>query len=140
MPDLHQAFYIGINVFVVKNDQLLLGKRKNAHGAGTWGLPGGHLESGEGMKEAAARELMEETGLQAQSFDFSSLVNDRSGGGHYLQVGFVAKDVSGDVTLKEPDRCEAWQWFALDHLPSDLFPPHKQQIENFLRKMNFADT
>jgi hypothetical protein len=35
MPDEYQKFYIGINIFVIKNNQLLLGKRKNGYGAGT---------------------------------------------------------------------------------------------------------
>jgi len=44
MKDKYEKFHIGINVFVVRDKKLLLGKRKNVYGAGTWGLPGGHLE------------------------------------------------------------------------------------------------
>ena len=55
---------------MVKNGKLLLGKRKNIYGAGTWGLPGGHLEFKEAMKTAASRELMEETGLKAENLEF----------------------------------------------------------------------
>ena len=139
MQDIYQTFYIGINIFVVKDTQLLLGKRKNVYGSGTWGLPGGHLEMGESMKNAAARELMEETGLEAQSFDFSNIVNDKNRGQHYLQIGFVAQVVKGEPELKEPDRCEEWKWFKLNELPQNIFPPHILQIENFLQKSNFVD-
>jgi 8-oxo-dGTP diphosphatase len=139
MKDTYQTFHTGINVFVVKDDQLLLGKRKNIYGAGTWGLPGGHLETGEAMKDAAARELLEETGLRAKSFDFSNIVNDRSSDQHYLQIGFVAQNTMGEITVKEPDRCEEWKWFKFAGLPKELFPPHIKQIENFLQKLNFTD-
>ncbi|MDD2807317.1 MAG: NUDIX domain-containing protein [Patescibacteria group bacterium] len=139
MEDTYQTFHIGINVFVVKNNQLLLGKRKGVYGAGTWGLPGGHLETGEAMEDAAARELMEETGLQANNFEFANVVNDRSGNQHYLQIGFTAQNTDGELTLKEPDRCEEWKWFKLNELPPELFPPHIKQIENFLKKTNFID-
>jgi len=141
MQDVYQTFHIGINVFVIKDNQLLLGKRKNVYGTGTWGLPGGHLETGEAMKDAAARELMEETGLSAKSFDFSNVVNDRSRstGGHYVQIGFVAHNVAGEPKVNEPDRCEEWGWFGLDDLPKELFPPHIIQIENFLQKLKFND-
>jgi 8-oxo-dGTP diphosphatase len=139
MQDAYQTFHIGINIFVLKDDHILLGKRKNIYGAGTWGLPGGHLETGEAMKDTAARELMEETGLRAESFDFSNIVNDKSRDQHYLQIGFFAHGVSGEPVVKEPDRCEEWRWFKFSELPEQLFPPHIKQIENFFQKNNFAD-
>jgi 8-oxo-dGTP diphosphatase len=55
--------YIGVAVIVVREGRVLLGKRKNAHGAGTWQFPGGHLEYGESIESCARRELFEETGL-----------------------------------------------------------------------------
>jgi len=139
MSDTYQTFHIGVNSFVVKNEQLLLGKRKNVYGAGTWGLPGGHLEIGEALKDAVARELLEETGLSANDFEFSNIENDRSGDQHYIQIGFVALNVSGKLELKELDRCEEWSWFKFEALPQDLFPPHVKQIENFIKKLNFID-
>jgi 8-oxo-dGTP diphosphatase len=141
MPDIYQTFHIGVNVFVIRDARLLLGRRKGAiFGAGTWGLPGGHLETGEAMKEAAARELMEETGLAATQLEFSNIVNDRSGDQHYIQVAFVAEDVTGEPAINEPDRCEEWNWFGLNDLPKELFPPHINQINNFIQKRLFADT
>jgi 8-oxo-dGTP diphosphatase len=139
MPDIYQTFHIGVNVIVLKENRLLLGKRINVHGAGTWGLPGGHLETGEAMVGAAARELMEETGLQAERYEFSNIFNDRNGKLHYVQVGFIAHGVTGEIVLKEPDRCEAWEWFELNDLPKEILPSHIPQIENFIQKVNFSD-
>ena len=48
---------IGIGVVVVKENSVLLGKRKGAHGSGHWGFPGGHLELCETPETCAAREL-----------------------------------------------------------------------------------
>ena len=55
---------IGVAVIVTKDDRVLLGKRKNSHGADTWAFPGGHLEFNESIADCAAREVFEETGLK----------------------------------------------------------------------------
>ncbi|NQU82420.1 MAG: NUDIX domain-containing protein [Parcubacteria group bacterium] len=137
----YTKFHVGANVFVLRKNSLLLGKRKNIYGDGSWGLPGGHLEYKEEMKEATRRELKEETGLDATDFQFVNLVNDTRQDEHYLQVGFLAKDVVDDKEpkLMEPDRCEEWKWFDLDNLPENIFVGHIKQIQAFKENRYFID-
>ena len=52
---------VGVGVFVFKDGKTLLGKRKNAHGDGTWNPPGGHLEFNESIEQCAQREVLENT-------------------------------------------------------------------------------
>lgn len=137
--EVRHQFHVGVNIFLVREGKLLLGKRKNIYGDGTWGLPGGHLEPGEEMFAAAARELFEETGLTASSYAFSNLVNNHGNEKHYLQVGFVAEGWSGEPELKEADCCAGWQWFSLTALPLEIFSPHKSQIEAFMKGSLFSD-
>lgn len=139
MQDGYKKFYVGINVFVIRQGKLLLGKRKTVFGAGTWGLPGGHLEDREEMTVAAARELKEETGLQARQYVFSNIVNQPNQAQHYIQIGFIAYEVEGEPELMEPDRCEQWEWFLLDKLPTNIFPPHLIQIQNFINNNLFSE-
>ena len=54
---------VGVGVFIKRDGKYLLGKRKGAHGAGQWSLPGGHLEGGESFEDCCIREVKEETGL-----------------------------------------------------------------------------
>ena len=125
-------FQIGVNVIVIREGSVLLGLRKNCFGAGTWGLPGGHLELGEALVGAAARELMEETGLKAGSYRFVGLSNTGfSGGDHYLQAVFLAEQLAGEPALCEPDCCEEWRYFPLTELPSPLFPSHLPLLSGF---------
>ncbi|KIW70147.1 hypothetical protein PV04_02447 [Phialophora macrospora] len=56
--------------------KFILGKRLGSHGAGTLGLPGGHLEFGESFEDCAAREIMEETGLDVEDVEFLTATND----------------------------------------------------------------
>ncbi|MBT3230615.1 NUDIX domain-containing protein [Candidatus Uhrbacteria bacterium] len=132
-------YCVGVNVFVMRDGKLLLGQRKHCSGEGSWGLPGGHLEHGESMESAGLRELMEETGLQADSLTFVNIVNDRSRGQHYIQTGFLANNISGEVGVMEPDRCECWEWFDVDLLPKNLFHGHEAQIEIFRQDKIFRD-
>ncbi len=135
-------FPVGVNVFVIRNNSLLLGKRKNAAGDGMWGLPGGHVELNEAMTDTAARELLEETGLTASEFKFVNLVNQfsRPEGDHYIQVGMLALDVEElEPRLCEPDRCSEWKFFDLENLPENIFYGHTQQIKNFIQENNFTD-
>lgn len=144
MSEEHDVFYVGANVLAVRDGKLLLGQRKNVYGDGTWGLPGGHLERGENMLAAAARELKEETGLVAEKITFVSLVNnprENEGNRHYIQLGFLAEGLAGEPELCEPDRCEGWRWFDLDKLPETIFHAHVKLIELFQAgKTNFSDS
>lgn len=134
-------FSVGVDVFVVRDNKLLLGKRNHGYCAGTWGLPGGHLELKEATQECAARELLEETGIVTDGFDFLSVINNtKHTQTHYIHFSFLAKNPKGEAKVLEPDRIEEWRWFPLSGLPKDIFPPHITQIELFLsKKSNFAD-
>src|SRR3990167_410625 len=93
---------VGVGVIVVKGTQVLLGKRRGSHGAGTWAFPGGHLEFGESIEECAARELWEETGLRALSIQKSSWTNDLiDATKHYVTLFMIVDRFEGTIEVKE---------------------------------------
>jgi 8-oxo-dGTP diphosphatase len=67
---------IGVAVIVMKDDRVLLGKRKNSHGADTWAFPGGHLEFKESIADCAVREVFEETGPSIKNLRCGPYTND----------------------------------------------------------------
>ena len=67
---------IGVGIIITRNNQVLLLKRLNVHGAGSWSTPGGHLEYGETPEECAAREVKEETNLDIFNISFKAITND----------------------------------------------------------------
>lgn len=125
---------VGLGVFVIKNKKLLLGQRINAHGEGTWSLPGGHLEFFETFEQCAKREVMEETGLKIDNVTFVAATNDifKEEKKHYVTIFVKSNNSDGIVRIMEPDKCLKWDWFTWDNLPKLLFLP----LEN-LRKTGF---
>ncbi len=123
---------IGVGVIVIKGDKVLLGKRKNVHGEGTWCFPGGHLEFGEEIEDCARREVEEETGIRIKNLRLGPFTNDifRKEGKHYVTLYVISDHDSGEARVKEPEKCERWEWFEWDKLPSPLFLP----IRNLLRQ------
>ncbi|MCL5774960.1 MAG: NUDIX domain-containing protein [Patescibacteria group bacterium] len=128
---------VGINTFFIKDGKILLGKRLSKVGYGTWGLPGGHLEPGEGLIDGAKREVLEETGIEATELEFLQLINDPRQNEHYIQINFLAKKWIGEPAVREPDKCERWEWFKLEEMPEDIFFGHKQFIPAYKQGVKF---
>ena len=122
---------VGIGVVVVKDNKVLFGKRKNAHGDGDWCYPGGHLEYGESWEECSCREVMEETGIKIKSLRFGAITNDifKNEKKHYITICMIADFDSGEVKVMETGKCEKWEWFEWDKLPSPLFLPIINQLK-----------
>ena len=121
---------LGVLIFNTYN-QILLGKRKNAHGTASWGPPGGHLEFGESLEECAIREVLEETGVIIEKPIFIAITNDifQEENKHYVSVFMKANLTEGQIVQNlEPHKVEDWQWFDLEELPEHLFLPLKQLI------------
>ena len=116
---------VGLGVFIIKDGKVLLGKRKNSHGGGTWCFPGGHLEFNESWEDCAMRETREETGLEIRNIRFGTITNDifEKENKHYVTICMVADYVSGEAKIAEPEKCEEWRWFEWNDkkLPKQLF-------------------
>ena len=123
---------VGVGVIIERDGRVLLGKRKNAHGDGTWSFPGGHLEHGEEPEECARRETKEETGLDITDCKSLAFTNDifQEEGKHYVTLFLKARAVSGEPRVMEPHKLERWEWFSWDSLPEPLFLP----LRNLLRQ------
>jgi len=125
---------VGLAVIVLREHQVLLGKRKGSHGTGTWGFPGGHLEPGENFEEGALREVEEETGLKVAMMDRNpvAVTNDvfTEENEHYATLYFRAQYVSGEPEAIKKDKCEEWRWFPWSYFPKPLFLP----IQNLLKQ------
>jgi 8-oxo-dGTP diphosphatase len=91
---------VGVGVFIKKDGKILVGKRKGSHGAGTWALPGGHLEPGESFDACCKREVLEETGLIIKNVSPVVFTNDifHDEGRHYITLFFKGEYESASLS------------------------------------------
>jgi len=94
---------VGVGAIIIEGGKVLLVKRGHPPLEGEWSIPGGVLEIGEMLREAAVREAAEETGLKVETADllgvYDRLLRDGSGRVryHYVLVDFLCRRVSGDA-------------------------------------------
>ena len=124
--------WVGVAVLVWNEGRLLLGRRINADAESCWQFPGGHLDYGEDVLDCARREVQEETGLEIHQLKPVAYTSEvfMSGGRHYITLYASAQLLCGEAEVREPDKCECWQWFLPSSLPAPLFTP----ITNLLKR------
>ena len=140
----HRALMqVGASVIVEDSKgRNLLEKRTDNH---CWGYPGGSTELDEDVESAAKRELLEETGLIAESLDLFGVFSGKET--HYVypngdevsnvDIVYLCKRFSGELKCQE-DEVEELRFFDAAHLPERISPPirpaimkwHRNKMEN----------
>lgn len=98
-PDLPR---VAVGAIVFKDNQVLLVRRANPPSRDIWAIPGGRIQIGESLQQAAEREILEETGIRVRAGDpvFTFDYIDRDAAGkvrfHYVIVDMIADYLSGD--------------------------------------------
>ncbi len=114
-----ETYGAGVVVFLFnEKEHILIGKRKGAHGAGTWSLPGGKIDFLEKAIETAARELSEETSvivppgsIRPREWLDNIWVDEDKGQQHWITLFTEANLPEGQqAVLMEPDKCAGWLW------------------------------
>ncbi|HZP63603.1 MAG TPA: NUDIX hydrolase [Terriglobales bacterium] len=93
---------VGVGAIVIEGDRVLLVKRGHPPLLGAWSIPGGVLEVGETLREAAVREAMEETGLQVEPSTllgvYDRVLRDHRQRTlyHYVLIDFLCRRIMGE--------------------------------------------
>jgi 8-oxo-dGTP diphosphatase len=126
---------VGVAVILMREDKVLLIKRKGPHGPGTWTTPGGHMEFGETPEQCATREVREEVGLEITDLRFRAVTNDlfESEGRHSVSIWMEGKISAGEPRIVAEEEASELGWFAWDALPQPLYLP----LENFVTQNSY---
>lgn len=130
----HRSLLVAAAYVVLRRgDEVLLQLRRNTgYMDGRWGVLAGHVDPGESVHEAAAREAFEEGGVRVDVADLVALTAlhrfERGGPAveQRFDAFFLARTWTGEPALQEPDKSAAMRWFPLAGLPDVV--PHERLV------------
>ncbi len=120
---------------VLKDNKILLIKRKNDPFKGKWALPGGFVEYGERIEDAVVREVYEETGLKTIIIGLIGIYSDpsRDPRGHIITVVYLLKIEEGEI--KGGDDASDARFFNMNNLPELSFD-HSLILKDVERRLD----
>jgi ADP-ribose pyrophosphatase YjhB (NUDIX family) len=115
---------LAVNIAVIHEGQVLLTKREDFE---IWCLPGGQVEEGESLVQAAIRETKEETGLDVELTRLVGVYSRIGGFPDVHAVLYAARPISGEIRLQPGETVDA-RYFSVDDLPVEIMLGQKQRI------------
>ena len=112
---------VGVGAIIIEDSRVLLVKRAHPPLQAQWSIPGGVLEVGELIREAAVREAREETGLIVEPADLLGVYDrvlraEQRVQYHYVLIDFLCRRVGGELAAAD-DAAEV-RWFTREELPA----------------------
>jgi 8-oxo-dGTP diphosphatase len=112
---------VGVGAIIIEDARVVLVKRGHAPLQAEWSIPGGVLELGELVREAAVREAREETGFTVEPGELLGVYDrilrnpEQRVQYHYVLIDFLCRRIAGDLAAAS-DAAEV-RWFTREELP-----------------------
>ena len=136
------TFLATVNIFLIKEGKILLIRRANTgFFDGSYEAPAGHIDGGEPVRKAAAREALEEVGVSINPEDLHVVhVMHRYGQkAERIEFFLTAEKWEGEPENREPDKCDDIAWFPLNSLPENMVPKSHHALEQYLKGETFSE-
>jgi 8-oxo-dGTP diphosphatase len=120
---------VAVTSVIQRSGKVLMIRRANDPGHGLWSMPGGYVDRGEVVEEAATREVREETGLEVEIERLIGLFSEA--GQPVIVAAFLAREAGG--VLKAGDEALDVGFFDVQDLPPLAFPRDRLIITRCLQ-------
>ena len=117
-----QTIVVSAGILIEQGRVLLTQRKAGSHLAGAWEFPGGKVEAGEDPRDALARELTEELGIEATAGDVIEVTFHRYAERAVMLIFYLAERRSGSPEPQAID-VAAFRWARADDLVDAEFPP-----------------
>jgi 8-oxo-dGTP diphosphatase len=127
-------------LFFRENQVLLLRRYNTGFEDGNYSVPAGHLDGGETVRMAAAREAQEEVGVQIdlKDIDFATVIH-RKADDERVDFFVHVKAWDGEPFNAEPQKCDELRWCEVDALPENTIPYVRRAIKNYFEGISFSE-
>jgi mutator protein MutT len=135
-------FLATVSVLLIRGNKVFLIRRANTGWCdGDFELPCGHVDGGERVTSAAAREALEEVGVEIKREDLEVVhVMHRYGETkERIEFFLLAKNWIGEPKNNELDKCDLVEWFSLSELPENMVPKSKHAILEYQKGNTFSE-
>ncbi len=123
---------VGVGAVIVRDNRVVIVQRTTEPLKGQWSIPGGALEIGETLRDCAAREALEETGLKVHAGEvldvFDSIYPDHEGKPryHYVLIDFLCRVIGGE--LKPGSDAAQARWITCEELGQYPMAENAQRV------------
>jgi len=138
---IRALFPVTVHLLFFRDDHVLLLRRfSTGYRDGEYSVPAGHLDGGETVMSAAAREAQEEVGVKIRLSDmvFSSVMH-RTEDDERVDFFVHVRQWQGDPFNAEPDKCDDLCWVDVNKLPANMVPYVRRALGNHLNDIRFDE-
>jgi 8-oxo-dGTP diphosphatase len=132
---------VGVGALIVDpQGRLFLSRRgpqaKNERGL--WEFPGGSVEFGETLADALKREMLEEYGIHIAVGELLDIVDHilPAEGQHWVSPAYLCTILSGEPSIREPQKCAEIGWFLPAQIPAALTQITRQNLDHYLERFS----
>lgn len=134
-------FPVAVHIFLIQNGKILLLRRYNTgYEDGRYSVVAGHIDGGETIRQASRREAEEEVGIKINPQDLRVVeIMHRKSEDERVDFFLEAKNWSGELQNREPEKCDQLAWFPLDELPENTIPYIRRALCNYRQGIWFEE-